>query len=213
MDKKKAERLDKLLKELKDRRLDGFLNINDIFKLLDFNDLDELIALKTQLKKDGYLSPLGGQYIGTITEEGIEFIMEGGYLAQFKKIPDIMVFISYSSKDNKDANKIVKILKELGINYFRDKKDVNWGDNIPGKIKTGLSKCTDLVVIISLDSLKSHWVCFEIGGAFALNKKILPYLTHPSLANELPLYLKNFQYKTKPKDVKSYFESLKKAVL
>ena len=79
------------------------------------------------MKKDGYLSPLGGQNIGTITEEGIAFIMEGGYLAQLKKIPDIMVFISYSSKDNKDANKIVKILKELDINYFRDKKDVNWG--------------------------------------------------------------------------------------
>ena len=59
------------------------------------------------MKKDGYLSPLGGQNIGTITEEGIAFIMEGGYLAQLKKIPDIMVFISYSSKDNKDANKIV----------------------------------------------------------------------------------------------------------
>jgi hypothetical protein len=126
---------------------------------------------------------------------------------QLKKAPDITVFISYSSEDSKDADNIAMILEELDIKYFRDKKDINWGDNIPGTIKTGLSECTDLVVIISRDSLKSPWVSFEIGGASALNMKILPFLTDPSLEGDLPLYLKNINYTNQLRDIKSYFES------
>jgi insertion element IS1 protein InsB len=45
----------------------------------------------------------------------------------------------------------------------------------------GLESSVAIIVIISPGSLKSHWVPYEVGYATALRKKILPYLTHPSI--------------------------------
>jgi hypothetical protein len=206
---REAEQLDKLLRKLKERRQKGrLLKKEEILELLSLKDYDELMVFKAILTNAGFIATPTKDTIGTITDEGIAFITMGGFSqTQLKKAPDITVFISYSSEDSKDADNIAMILEELDIKYFRDKKDINWGDNIPGTIKTGLSECTDLVVIISRDSLKSPWVSFEIGGASALNMKILPFLTDPSLEGDLPLYLKNINYTNQLRDIKSYFES------
>ena len=210
MDEKKAELLDKILQHLMEERREGRLpSIGDILPELDWN---EQIVLNTTLVNDGYLKPgrvNDAKVGGMITNEGIAFITEGGYLSQtqLKKIQDIKIFISYSSEDKADAEKLAKILKEVGVDYFLDIKDVNWGDNIHVSIDNALSECTDLVVIISPASLQSQWVPYEIGSASALKKRILPYLTHPSLLHSLPSYLKIFHCKTRLQEVKSYFES------
>ncbi len=113
------------------------------------------------------------------------------------------VFVSYSSIDEHHAKLVAAALAELGVDYFLDRKDIEWGDDITDKIGSGLATCSELLVILSPASLKSQWVPFEIGQAAALGKKILPFLTHPSL--DIPGYLRKFHYKANIEDVKRYF--------
>jgi len=116
------------------------------------------------------------------------------------------IFISYSHIDEEFAKELEQIRKEIGIEDFLDRKDIDWGDHIVGKVQRGLLECPAVVVIVSPASLKSQWVPFEIGHAMCVGKKVLPLLTHPSL--DLPDYLKNLSYKTSLKGVKHYFENL-----
>lgn len=116
------------------------------------------------------------------------------------------VFISYSSVDDGMAKQLTAALDEIGIQYFFDRKDVEWGDDVVRKITDGLSESAALIVIISPASLKSQWVPFEIGHATGLGKKILPFLTHPSL--DVPAYLQRLHHKTDLKAVQDYLRTL-----
>lgn len=115
------------------------------------------------------------------------------------------VFISYSSVDDGVARSVADTLAGLGIDYFLDSKDIKWGDDISGEIKKSLADCSHLIVVLSPASLKSQWVPFEIGHASALDKRILPFVTHPSLS--LPGYLQAFHHKTRIEDIRAFFES------
>jgi len=116
------------------------------------------------------------------------------------------VFISYASVDEKRAKQLAKALSEINVEYFLDRKDIEWGDDVTERITRGLSDCSALIVVVSPASLKSQWVLFEVGHASGLGKKILPFLTHPSL--DVPAFLKPFHYKTCLSDVKDYFKNL-----
>lgn len=118
------------------------------------------------------------------------------------------VFISYSRIDSPFAEQISAIFEELGVNYFLDVKDINWGESITTRIQNSLSTCDTVLVIISPASLKSNWVAYEIGHTSALKKTILPFLTHPSL--ELPHYIKDLNWLHDLGQVRRHFETLKK---
>lgn len=113
------------------------------------------------------------------------------------------VFISYSHVDAKSADDLASLLDDLGIEYFRDVKDINWGDSISSKVRDALDSCVAILVIVSPASLTSHWVPYEIGHASALRKIILPFLTHPSL--DVPHYIRDLNYATTVDKVKDYF--------
>lgn len=116
------------------------------------------------------------------------------------------VFISYASVDKKQAKQIAKTLSGIHIKYFLDSKHINWGDDITGKIAKDLASSSHVIVLVSPASLKSKWVQYEVGYASALGKRILPFLSHPSL--DLPDYLNRYQYKTRIAEIKKYFETL-----
>jgi hypothetical protein len=116
------------------------------------------------------------------------------------------VFISYSHFDSAFAQSLYEVLSEMGIDCFLDEKNIEWGDVITEKVKDGLRTCSALIVILSLGSLKSHWVSFEIGQATALGKKILPFLTHPAL--DVPPFLSHLNYKSNLEDVRTYFRDV-----
>jgi len=114
------------------------------------------------------------------------------------------VFLSYSTVDHKIAKQISRILSELEISHFFDKKDISWGQDVLKGVSEGLKSCSHLLVILSPASLKSGWVAFEIGQASALGKVILPYLTHPSL--DIPDFIKQYHYKTSLAEIRKFFE-------
>jgi hypothetical protein len=115
------------------------------------------------------------------------------------------VFISYSHIDSKVADEICQLLDSEGISYFRDEKDIDWGNSINLEVRSTLEKTSAILVIISPASLKSYWVPYEIGYAIAFRKKILPYLTHPSL--DVPGFISDLKYITSIGQVQEYFRS------
>jgi DNA-binding MarR family transcriptional regulator len=119
---------------------------------------------------------------------------------------NVKAFISYSSVDANLAKRVSRMLNSLGVEYFLDAKDVNWGDVLTEVVRNGIASCTDLVVIVSPASIKSQWVSFEIGHASALGKRILPLLAHPSV--EVPSFIKQYHHKSRTNDVKCYFRQL-----
>ena len=90
--------------------------------------------------------------------------------------------------------------------FFFDQKDITWGSDFSSDIMGSISDCSALIVILSPASLKSQWVPFEIGYATALGKRILPYMTHPSL--DIPSYLQRLHHISNLQDIRSYFLSL-----
>jgi hypothetical protein len=113
------------------------------------------------------------------------------------------VFLSYSHIDTKTANDIGAALNDLRIEYFRDVKDIEWGDRIEKEVQTALEDSNAILVVVSPASLKSVWVPYEIGYFSALKRPILPFLTHPSL--ELPPYISSLKHVGSIDDLRGYF--------
>ena len=95
------------------------------------------------------------------------------------------IFISHSTKDKWAARRITEDLISLGAEIFLDEKDIETGESIDSSIRKHLKDCNDFLIILSPASLKSEWVLIELGGALALEKKVIPILLYVG-ANEMP---------------------------
>lgn len=113
------------------------------------------------------------------------------------------VFISYSQVDSHIADSIELSLSRRRIPCFRDVKDIRWGRSITSTVSEELAKSTQLIVILSSQSLASHWVLYEMGQAAALGKTILPFVTDKSV--DLPIYLRDLAYLTELSQVDAHF--------
>jgi hypothetical protein len=91
------------------------------------------------------------------------------------------VFISYSHVDSDLVDEICSILDESGVEYFRDIKNSDWGDSINQTVNSGLKDAVALLLVLSPASVTSQWVAYETGRCVESNKKILPFLQHPSV--------------------------------
>lgn len=49
---------------------------------------------------------------------------------------------------------------------------------IAGEILQGIDACNEAIVLVSLDSIKSQWVPFEIGAARGQHKYVTPILNN-----------------------------------
>jgi hypothetical protein len=115
--------------------------------------------------------------------------------------------MSYSHIDASMANELGLAIDHAGITYFRDVKDINWGDRIDAAVQTALEDSNALLVIISPASLKSLWVPYEIGYFSALKRPILPYLTHPLL--DVPSYISNLKHVGTVSEATDHFAAMK----
>lgn len=114
------------------------------------------------------------------------------------------VFISYSHTDSKTADEICDVLTRREIQFFRDSKEIAWGENITTKVRRALDAVGSVIVIISPGSAKSQWVSFEIGYSVASKKQVLPFLTHPSM--DLPPFFGDLAYASSLDDVERFFD-------
>ena len=116
------------------------------------------------------------------------------------------VFISYSHADKLVVENIHNFLIETGVPSFRDEKNIGWGDKITLSVNDELMSCNTFLVVLSPASIKSSWVMLELGQALAMNKKILPYLTHSSL--DIPDLLRDTKNISDLESLKKYFTEL-----
>ena len=114
------------------------------------------------------------------------------------------VFISYASVDADAARQIASLLNELDINYFLDEKAIHPGDSVVSSVLQGVKECSTLIVILSPAVDESKWVLFEVGQAVALEKRIIPYLTHP--VQRVPSYLHDYRRATNLSELRQFFQ-------
>lgn len=107
------------------------------------------------------------------------------------------IFISHQKKDRDEAKKIADYLKSLGVEIYFDEFDRDLqqaeSENNPkavvAGIKRGINSSTHMLCIVSLNTLTSKWVPFEVG--YGYDKTDLATLTLKGIKNsELPDYIK-----------------------
>ena len=117
------------------------------------------------------------------------------------------IFISHSSHDKWVARQISRMLETEGHETFLDEKDIKTGDSINKEIQEHLKDSDHLLLLISPASVTSQWVFIELGGAIALNKKVIPVLLHVG-SNEIPPAISNLLARD-INDLDKYFHELK----
>ena len=69
------------------------------------------------------------------------------------------------------------------------------GENITVQIKEKITACTLFMVLLTEESLESKWVLFEIGGAWILNKHIIPLLSGSIDDKRIPAPIKEISFR------------------
>ena len=92
------------------------------------------------------------------------------------------VFISYSRKDIKIADKICKALDNAGISYFIDRESIGGGKDFPKMLADKIINSTIFLLIASKNAYNAKYTPKEI--YFAIDEKpsetILPYIVDKS---------------------------------
>lgn len=94
------------------------------------------------------------------------------------------VFISYTEKDSEVARMIDASLRVASVETFLDQREIRVGDSIIKKVYEGIASATDLIYIVSKNSVRSKWVAEELNAAKVRHReeegfRILPVLIDP----------------------------------
>ena len=89
-----------------------------------------------------------------------------------------VVFLSHSSRDAWVAKVMAEKIEALGAKCWLDEKDLAGGKVIAEEILKGIDACHEAIVLVSLDSIRSQWVPFEIGAARGQHKHVTPILNN-----------------------------------
>lgn len=125
------------------------------------------------------------------------------------------VFVSYSHKDKKFAERLSSDLISQGIKVWLDEKGITIGDSIIDRLRNGIDQSNFLAVVLSPASIASEWVKREVDIATiqeisSKKKKVLPLMIKRC---ELPWFLEGKYYadftKSYTKGLKTLFSAVK----
>ena len=85
-----------------------------------------------------------------------------------------VVFISYSSKDKVDFDKLTRALNEIGFESFIAKEDIKLSELWKNKIIKQLNESDIIIAILSDNFMKSNYCNHELGIAIHRNMLIIP---------------------------------------
>jgi hypothetical protein len=95
------------------------------------------------------------------------------------------VFVSHAASDEYVARKLADDISGTGAESFVDAVDVQAGDEIATRIRDGLAKCSELVVLLTPASKDRRWVWMEIGGAWLHDKRVVGIVQGMTVADLL----------------------------
>ena len=75
------------------------------------------------------------------------------------------IFISHASSDYSVAESIAHALERRGVPVWLDRRELVSGDSLPDEIQNALDTSAHVVVLYSLESMKSTWVQWELQHA------------------------------------------------
>ena len=106
------------------------------------------------------------------------------------------VFLSHSSKDHENTRELYDELIELGFRVWFDEVAMEPGDSLIEKIGSAIRSSINLAVLLSHNSVSSHWVKKEVSvamtGQLAGSKiKVVPIRLDDA---ELPPFLTDVRY-------------------
>lgn len=119
------------------------------------------------------------------------------------------VFISYSSTDSDFANRLKNDLQAQGVTVWVDKQDIQPGQVWSNVLKEAIRDTDRFLVILSPDSVQSHYVLGEIAHAIDLRKSIIPILYRKC---DMPIHLLSLHYADFMPGYEQGMESLKRAL-
>ncbi len=103
------------------------------------------------------------------------------------------IFVSYSKKDRQQAYRIVDDLLAAGFEIWID-RSLEIGDKWEETVEQELQAATDVIIILSQNSLKSKWVMHESSMAYALKKNLFPVLIEAIEVEDLPIWASKIQF-------------------
>ena len=105
----------------------------------------------------------------------------------------IKIFISHSSKDRSLAEGLIGVI-EAGLEAPHGTirctsvpgYALEGGDNTPEVLRADIQACGVLIGILTSSSLDSNWVLLELGGAWVLEKRVIPLIGPGASFEKLP---------------------------
>jgi hypothetical protein len=108
---------------------------------------------------------------------GLAALMAFGLLLALLRNDDIRkIFILYDAQNARFVSKLYEALKMTPFKILWDKREVQVGDNIEEKLKELFDSSSDIVFVISHQSVASNWAELAIAKALKKNKRIFPVL-------------------------------------
>ncbi|NET06178.1 MAG: TIR domain-containing protein [Symploca sp. SIO2B6] len=104
------------------------------------------------------------------------------------------VFLSYSEYNRGVMEKITKSLRRYGLTVWTNKTDIQTGIQFQEEIDHGIEGASNIVYLISPDSLESKYCQQEIEYALTLKKRIIPLLIAPTELTSIPSHIKAIQF-------------------
>jgi hypothetical protein len=105
------------------------------------------------------------------------------------------IFISHSHKDGEIAEDIKEAIaehakrKKVKVRIYASSSDNKPGDEWSSSARNRLKASEELIVIVSNDAVKSHWVSAELGAAWVLNTRITPATLGNMSLKRLPSFV------------------------
>jgi len=91
------------------------------------------------------------------------------------------IFISYSSKDRKQAEQLTELLASAGFSVWIDRQGIVGAEKWATEIVEGIKACSTFILLLSPNSIESENVLRELSLASEKRKRVLPVDIEPIL--------------------------------
>ena len=125
------------------------------------------------------------------------------------------VFVSYSSQNKADAEKLCTLFEENGVDCWIAPRDILPGADFDVAILDGIDQCQAMVLILTRDANTSVFVRNEVNRAFSQGKPIITIrMEDIKPGRHLELYLARYQWTDGfPPPVEERITTMARAVL
>jgi hypothetical protein len=114
----------------------------------------------------------------------------------------MLIFLSHNSADKPIAERIAAQLTEHGLEVWFDKWEIVAGESLSDRIEDGLKRASAFLILMSPNSMSSHWVREELRAALDRRRKEPDFRLIPVLlqACDIPPMLADYKYVDWQKD-------------